>query len=181
MDNPLGEPLRYAMQMEEREPDEEAVFAELRDTMLSISRKTCEDTHRGMRAVHAKCDGIVEGELNVLPDLPEQLAQGVFASGQSMPVVIRLSTSPGDLLADTVSTPRGFALKLLGVKGERLPDANGGDGNSQDFLLINGPAFNAPNAKGFLKNLKMLAATTDKAEGAKKALSAVMRGAEKKK
>jgi hypothetical protein len=34
---------------------------------------------------------------------------------------MRFSTSPGDLLPDSVSTPRGLALKIFGVTGERLP------------------------------------------------------------
>jgi hypothetical protein len=32
-------------------------------------------------------------------------------------VVIRLSTTPGDILDDTVSTPRAPALKIVGVEG----------------------------------------------------------------
>ena len=43
---------------------------------------------------------------------------------------------------------------------------------------MNGPSFNSPNVKVFGANMKLLAASTDKAEGAKKALSAVLRGAE---
>ena len=45
--------------------------------------------------------------------------------------------------------------------------------------MVNGPAFSAKNAKKFLGNVKMLAATTDKAEGAKKALSSVFQVIEK--
>ena len=44
--------------------------------------------------------------------------------------------------------------------------------------MVNAPAFAAGTAKEFLGNLKLLAATTDKAEGAKKALSALNRGVE---
>lgn len=45
--------------------------------------------------------------------------------------------------------------------------------------MVNGPAFLKSDAKSFLKSLKLLAATTDKAEGLKKAFSAVARGTEK--
>ena len=45
--------------------------------------------------------------------------------------------------------------------------------------MVNGPVFTAPNAKAFLKSLKLLAKTTDRAEWAKKALSAVLRGTER--
>jgi hypothetical protein len=47
--------------------------------------------------------------------------------------------------------------------------------NEQDFLMVNGPVFGAPTPAQFAGNLKLLAATTDKAEGAKTALSATLR------
>lgn len=34
---------------------------------------------------------------------------------------MRFSTNPGDMLDDKVSTPRGLAIKLIGVEGARLP------------------------------------------------------------
>ena len=45
-------------------------------------------------------------------------------------------------------------------------------------MLVVGPAFSAATPKQFLGNLKMLAKTTDRAEGAKKAISALFRVAE---
>lgn len=58
-------------------------------------------------------------------DLPDQYAQGAFDWHRKMPVVMRFSTTPGDVLDDKVSTPRGLALKLIGVDGERLPGREG--------------------------------------------------------
>jgi hypothetical protein len=45
--------------------------------------------------------------------------------------------------------------------------------------MVDSPVFIAPNAKKFLGSVKLLASTTDKAEGLKKALSAVLRGTER--
>ena len=70
--------------------------------------------------------------------------------------------------------PRGLALKIIGVDGARLPGSEGDA--TQDFVLAVGPAFQAPDPKAFLSSLKLLAATTDKAEGGKVAASAVLRG-----
>jgi len=61
------------------------------------------------------------------------------------------------------------------VEGARLAGSEGDA--TQDFLMVDGPVFNAPDAKHFLRSLKALAATTDKAEGGKRALSVVLRGA----
>lgn len=107
--------------------------------------------------------------------LPPNLAQGLFARPGSYEAVLRFSTAPGDILDDAVRAPRGMALKVLGVDGEHLPDATDSD---QDFLMVNGPVFGAPTPAAFIKNLKLLAATTDKGEGAKKVLSATLRAVE---
>ena len=89
-------------------------------------------------------------------------------------MVLRFSTNPGDILDDSISVPRGIAIKVLDVAGERLPGSEGD--STQDFIMVNGPAFFAPDAKHFLTNLKLLAKTTDKAEGGKKLLSTVLQG-----
>lgn len=169
-------PLRYQPGYEAAEPDEAATDDALRDTMLSISQKVAEDEGHAHRSVHAKSHGLLQGTLTVQPGLPPELAQGLCAQPGSYPVVMRLSSTPGDLLDDSVSTPRGLSVKVIGVPGERLPGTE--TDTTQDFLMINGPVFSAPSAAKFLKTLKLLAATTDKAPNAKKVLSAALRGLE---
>lgn len=173
----LASPIPYQRAHEVDEPDESETGKELAQTMRSIQEKTCADGNHALRPVHAKSHGLLYGEMHILPDLPAHLAQGLFANAASYPLVMRLSTTPGDLLDDSVSTPRGMAIKVLGVQGERLPGTQGT--TTQDFVLVNGPAFLKKDGKSFLGSLKMLAATTDKAPEAKKVLSTVLRGAEK--
>ncbi len=173
---PPASPLRYDPAVEHPEKDEGDTDRELVETLLKISSTTFADGGHALRSVHAKSHGLLRGELRVLDTLPAVLVQGAFARPGTYPVVIRLSTTPGDILDDSVSTPRGMALKIVGVAGERLPGTEGDA--TQDFVLVNGPAFNAPTARKFLGSLKLLAATTDKAEGAKKVASAALRGAE---
>lgn len=170
-------PVRYQAAFEQPEADEAQTIRELLETMHKINRKTCQDDEHGLRSVHAKSHGLLTGELEVLGGLPPVLAQGLFAHAGSYPLVMRLSTVPGDLLDDKVSTPRGMAIKRIGVPGERLP---GHDGETtQDFLMVNGPAFGASTARKFLGALKLVATTTDKGESLKKVFSAVARGTEK--
>jgi hypothetical protein len=151
--------------------------AELSQTVLGMARTMADHTGHAMRGVHAKSHGILKGELIVPEGLPPVLAQGLFAKPGRHDVVLRFSTSPGDILDDSVSTPRGLGMKVFGVDGGRLPGSEGA--TTQDFVLVNGKAFNAPNAKVFATNLSLLVATTDKFEGAKKVLSAALRGTEK--
>jgi len=170
-------PIPFSPSLEVAEPDEAATTQELIATLLKISAKTYQDGHHALRSVHAKSHAILTGKLEVLPSLPPELAQGLFETPAYYKVILRLSSTPGDLLADSVSTPRGLAMKVLGVPGVRLPGSE--QDTTQDFIMVNGPAFGAPNAKKFLKNLKLLAGTTDKAPALKSVLSAALRGAER--
>ena len=172
------QPLPYDPSYEIAEEDEAGTIAKLTEAMRGIAATVDKDTGHAHRGVHAKSHGLLRGTLRVLPNLPPDYAQGLFTHvGGEWPVVLRLSTTPGDLLDDKVSTPRGMALKVIGVPGERLP---GGEADTtQDFVLVNGPVFLAPTASRFLGNVKLLAATTDKAPGLKQALSAALRGTEK--
>jgi hypothetical protein len=171
------DPVRYQASYETGEADEAQTTANLIETIEKIQRKVHADGGHAARGVHAKSHGLLRGELHILDRLPPVLTQGLFASPATYPVVLRFSTMPGDILDDAVSTPRGLAVKVVGVKGERL-DGSQGD-VTQDFVLVNGPAFAKPTAKSFAATLKLLAATTDRAEGLKKVVSSVTRGAEK--
>jgi len=175
--SPPSNPLRYSPEIETVASDEDETAQAIVATMRKIQERTFADGGRALRAVHAKSHGILKAELQVLPGLPAVLAQGLFAKPGRHPAVMRFSTIPGDILPDKVSTPRGLALKILGVEGERLPGSP--DETSQDLILVNGPRFNTVSAKVFLANLKLVAATTDRAEGAKVAFSAAAQAVEK--
>jgi hypothetical protein len=176
---PQATPIRYTPSVEIVADDEQETIQGLIDTMTKIQEITLQDEGHAIRGVHAKSHGLIAGRLIVADGLPAILAQGLFAHGGTYPVVMRISTIPGDILDDNVSTPRGLAVKVLGVDGERLP---GAEGSTQDFVLVNGPAFAAPTAKKFLGTVKLLASTTDKAPELKKifstALQVVERGLE---
>ena len=168
-------PIRYRPDLEQPEPDEAQVTRDIIAQFDTIEGTVFKDSGHAERGVHAKSHGLLRAEMRVLGGLPAALAQGIFAEPGTYPVIMRLSTNPGDVLDDSVSTPRGLAVKVIGVEGERLPDAPGGN---QDFVMANAPAFSAGTPKQFLKSLKPLAASTDAPQVLKKAFSAAMRGAE---
>ncbi|MBY0301630.1 MULTISPECIES: catalase family protein [Sphingomonas] len=169
----MAAPVRYTPAVEDVKPDEAEVVRQLNETFDTILETTAKDYGHAVRAVHAKSHGIIEGTLTIDADLPPELAQGLFATPGEHKVFLRLSTNPGDILDDAISLPRGLAMKVLEVPGERLP---GAEGSTQDFVMVNATAFQAKSADAFLGNLKLLAKTTDVAEGGKKMLSAVLRG-----
>jgi len=166
-------PLRFDPTFETVPDDEGATQQGLTEAMLGIQRKTHADTGYAHRAVHAKAHGYLRARFEVLAGLPPALAQGLFASPAAYDAVLRFSTTPGDVLHDGVSTPRGAALKVLGVPGARLPGSEGE--TTQNYVLGNSPSFQIGTAKSFLRQLKPLAATTGRAEPVKKVLSAMTR------
>jgi hypothetical protein len=144
--------------------------------MRGINETTFKDYGRSVRSSHAKSIGLLQGKLRVLDGLPPELAQGLFATPATYPVVMRLSTQPGDMLDDSVSCPRAIALKVIGVEGTRLPVSEGDV--TQDFIMQNGPVFEAKDAKTFVNHVRLVAPTADTGNAWKKAFSTVMRGAE---
>lgn len=173
---PLISPVRYIPALEYQAQDEALLAAEIDETLAGIREKTFEDFRHAIRSVHAKSHGLLIGRLTVRENLPPELAQGLFAIPATYPVVMRLSTTPGEILEDSVSAPRGLAVKVIGVPGARVAGSEADA--TQDFVLIDSPVFQAPDPKGFLRGLKLLAPTTDKMESAKKLTSAIARGAE---
>lgn len=152
-------------------------MAGLLATLLGISQTTLRHNGRPLRSVHAKSHGLLQAELLVDAGLPPELVQGIFALPGTWPAVMRLSTIPAELLDDAVSTPRGLAIKVIGVQGERLPGSE--TDTTQDFVLVNLENFASPTVAKFLRGLKLVAATTERAPGLKKTFSALMRGAER--
>ena len=169
----LADPIRYSQDVEKIQPDEGETIQSLNQTFDMILETTAKDYGHAVRSVHAKAHGILEGRMAVAADLPLELAQGLFARPGEHTVQMRISTNAGDILEDAISLPRGLALKVLDVEGERLP---GAEGTTQDFVMVNGPVFQTKTADQFLGNLKMLAKTTDSMDGTKKVMSSVLRG-----
>ncbi len=171
----LKDPVRYHPDVEVRRDDEGTTIEALSATFGEILETTSANYGHAVRAVHAKAHAILSGLMFIDEGLPPELAQGLFATPGEHRVVMRISTNAGDLLPDTIGLPRGLAIKVMDVEGERLP---GAEGATQDFVLVNAPAFSAERADQFLGNLKLLAKTTDRATGAKVVLSKVLQRVE---
>ncbi|WP_216851157.1 catalase family protein [Acidisphaera sp. L21] len=169
-------PVRYEPSVEQLEQDEGTTNTALVETMFKISSTTFGHSGHAQRSVHAKSHGLLRGELRVLDGLPPALAQGLFARPGFLP----RGYAPFDN-AERHPGRQRLGAPRHGRQDHRCPRRRlpGTEGDvTQDLVLVNGPAFNAPNAAKFLSSLKLLAATTDTAEGLKKAAFATMRAAE---
>jgi hypothetical protein len=167
--------VRYSDDVEKIDSGEAETSEQIAATLLDIVRKVGQRQRHMVRAVHAKSHGLLKAEFEVLPGLREELRQGLFAKPAAYGAVMRFSTDPGDILSDHISTPRGVAVKVIGVEGEMLPDHAGHV--TQDFVLRNTSTFVA-NADDFLKNIQLLAEHVDDSEALKQIVSSAAQTAE---
>ncbi len=165
--------LLYSPALEQPADDEPIVFDQLSRTMQHITRTMANRYRHAYRPVHAKSHGVLVGTLEILSDLPEPLAQGLFSQPGTHSVIMRFSTNPGDMLADTVSSPRGLAIKILNVDGPKV--ANHANESTQDFVCINADAFTAPDPKSFLEQIKLFDKNLETPEEVKHAVSVAAR------
>ncbi|SHM77998.1 hypothetical protein SAMN05192549_102482 [Duganella sacchari] len=131
-------PILYTPDIEVIDEEERTLINQIVEQMGATSRCAFERHRHALRDAHAKSNGLLKGQLTVHADLPDELRQGLFAQPRTYDVVARLSSAPGDIHSDAIPAARGFALKIIGVEGERLtPDIGG---HNQDFLMVNFPA-----------------------------------------
>lgn len=103
---------------------------------------------------------VVRGSFTVNDNLPEHLAQGMFAKPGKHECLMRYSSLPPKMVPDTDHAPRGLGIKVFDVPGEKLF----GNANTQDFTFNNYSIIELrdakgtmPIAEGFIRNYNNLA------------------------
>lgn len=110
--------------------------------------------------VHVKTHGYARGEFRILPNLPDELAQGLFEHDAVHPALVRFSNSSSQSQPDAVPDGRGLAIKVLNINGEMI-SADEPRGVTQDFLMINHPVFFVKNVKEYLRLEQVLVQAND--------------------
>lgn len=142
--------LLYNNTIETIQPDEHEISQKIVDSMARVNRLMYEKYRHAIRDAHSKSHAILKGELQVYGNLPVHLAQGLFSTPKTYPIIVRLSTAQGSIVPDKMSAFRGMAIKIIGVEGEKLlPEPS--DAVTQDFLLVNYPIIPTGTIKEYLK------------------------------
>lgn len=168
--------LRYRPDIEQPAPDEQETIDGIIQGMTQQSETVEKREGHAVRASHAKSTACATGQLEIPDDLPEELAQGLFARSGTYPVAVRFAQGPGETLGDRVSTHRGMSIKVFDVEGEKLP---GHDAPTQDFVLASGPTFPSGTAQGFLRDGTVIGKSAALPEVAKSAVSSLARNLNK--
>jgi hypothetical protein len=117
--------------------DEERLIRDMADI---LQEKMSRDYRKGQtrRDAHPKNLACLQAEFIVEPNIPEALKVGIFAAPRIYPAWIRISSSSGRIQSDKVKDVRGFAIKIMGVEGERFERRNE-EKETQDFILMSHP------------------------------------------
>jgi len=87
------------------------------------------------RDVHTKMHGLMRAEFTVDGTVPIELRHGVFARPGTCKAWVRFSNASNDLKPDIDRDIRGMAIKLMGVPGRKLLEADA-DAPTHDFIVV---------------------------------------------
>lgn len=117
----------------------EMVVADIKDYVKKT--KTINHLDHHTRAVHSKGYCALKAKFEILDNLPEAYAQGLYAKPGTHDAVIRFSNAQGNIAPDRrLGMGIGLAFKIFDVPGKKLtPDEP--DCTTFDYALVNSPVF----------------------------------------
>ena len=142
-----GENSASVTKFEKIPADEERL---IKDMASILQNKMSRDYPEGniRRDAHPKNLACLQAEFIVEQNISEALKRGIFASSHTYPAWIRISSSSGKIQSDKVKDVRGFAIKIMGVTGERFQVQNE-EKETQDFILMSYPVMPLGTVKLF--------------------------------
>src|SRR6478609_6563950 len=111
-------PLPYADNVETIPTDEANDIQRVIQALELILARSHAKSGQFRADVHVKTHGYARGELRVLSNLPDELAQGLFEHAAAYPAVIRFSNPASLVEVDAIPDGRGMAIKVLEVTGD---------------------------------------------------------------
>ena len=131
---------------------EAAMTQDVIQTAVRIVDQHREST-RFLRDAHAKAHGCVKADVQVLPDLAQDLRRGVFSEpGKIWQATMRLSNGNAYPQFDSIRDARGMAIKLLDVPGNQLLGDRQGL-HEQDFVMFSHPNFFVSDVAEYRQNV----------------------------
>jgi hypothetical protein len=167
--------VRYFDAIEVVQAGEAELIDKIVASMARVNRGVCDKHRHATRDAHAKSHGVLVGTLSVHEDLPAHLRQGMFALPATYPVVVRWSSAPGELYDDSIPSPKGMAIKVIGVPGPKILPAHENE-LTQDFLLVNHPLLQTGDVAAYWKAQQVRERHAGLSEVTLRALALLARG-----
>jgi hypothetical protein len=135
--------LRYGPDIERADPN----FEQTLKTIIEASQHyvagsvAAEGLNLAVRDAHATGFGLARGEVEILGGLPQEYAQGIYATPGRHEAMVRFSSGSAHTGPDALLGPVcGMGLKLFGVAGPTLLEDEP-DSGTFDYANINAPIF----------------------------------------
>lgn len=120
----------------------------IRKMEILFRKKAEKEGQPPRRCAHTISMGLLKAEFTVEPDLPAELKVGLFKHPATYRALIRTSHSRIEGGANKIKDGRGFALKLLGVQGEKC-SRDPLFQQTQDLLMLSFPTIAIGTIKEF--------------------------------
>ncbi|QIY83813.1 catalase family protein [Chryseobacterium sp. NEB161] len=148
----MEEYIKYSYEVEEIPENFEEYITTINNDIREYIKNTpnlSRATHH-TRDAHANGYAVLKAEVEILDNLPEELAQGIYAKPGKHQAVVRFSNGSSRVLPDKLSgNAQGFALKIFGIDGKKLSPGEE-DSPNVDFNLINNPVFFCNSAEHYV-------------------------------
>lgn len=133
---------------QEKIPHDESFF--IHQLADGLKQRIIEENPEGImrRDTHNKMYGIVKAEFIIEPNLPNELAVGIFKEAKTYQAWVRFSNQDNSDKPDYKSDIRSLAIKIMGIAGPKL-NAPSEASNTHDFVLMNPPMFIAKSPQEF--------------------------------
>lgn len=132
-------------------PEEEAAIASIEQiTLDKLAQDYPPNSKPVRRDQHPKSHGCVKAEFIINDNLPEKLRCGIFKQPKTYQAWIRFSSSNPAIQHDIKKDGHGMAIKLVGVEGEKIIEAEKHE-KTQDFILANNKAFFVRSTSDYIK------------------------------
>jgi hypothetical protein len=115
------------------DPDEPKLFESFAREIETQQKALAPGPSSPLRGFHAKLHAGLRAEFQILDNLPAYARQGIFREPRIYNAVVRFSNGDPTLSPDAQPQPRGIAIKLWGVDGQKLLPGRE-DAKTQDFL-----------------------------------------------
>jgi hypothetical protein len=113
------------------------------------------DSGTTKRMFHPKMHGLVQADFIVERNLPPHLKKGIFSEEKTYSSWIRLSNAKRIPSNDKNKDMRGFAIKIIGVSGEKLL-RHQKNAITHDFILVTAQTLQTKTVKDFQKSIYAL-------------------------
>lgn len=133
--------------------DEDFYIGQMVDELKKQMNQLFPSSKKMLRQAESKMHGCLAAKFIIHPNLEKKHRVGIFAKPRTYDAFVRFSNAKTGVSKDDTKDQQGMAVKLIGVKGEKLISSEHLAG-TQDFIGLNFETFVSKSVKEFAGIIK---------------------------